>query len=152
VGEELDKYSKIVDVVKYFIDSKRYGVVDRMALAMNSESVEVALYDMLRLIDSLMSRSVVVRLKSGEKEYTLRCCEIGDKLGYGVHGAITKVIEGETGYKEGDKVYCMPCPRNWPTKDEINRFLQAIAEDPFLARKIVLLAFGRRGEKEKEGE
>ncbi len=142
--EELDQYRNIIGLVKYFIDTKRYGVVDRMALAMGPESVEIALYDMLRLVDSLRGRSSVVKIKGGGKTYQVRCCEIGRDLGYGIHGVVEEIIEGAPGVSIGDEVYCAPCPPR-PSIDELKSFLEKVKQDPSFARKIAIASFGYKG-------
>lgn len=123
-------------------------MLDRMALAMSSESVEAALYDMLRLIDSLYARKIRVKLKTTEdqKDYTLNCCEYDGELGYGIKGVVEEVyepVELKNKY-EGKPIYCVPCPPK-PYESEIRDFLSETEKDPSLARRIVLLSYGFRG-------
>ncbi len=134
-------FDNIIKTIKYFIDTKRYGVVDRMALAMSPESVETALYDMLRLIDSLEARSIRVKIKVKDKDYEVKCCEYGDKLGYGIHGL---VLDAEREDLNGKNIYCMPCPPR-PSVSEITSFLETVNKDPSIARKLVIKAFGHYG-------
>ncbi len=136
-------YENIIAAIRYFIDTKRYGPVDRMAMAMGSESIEIALYDILRTIDSLYARSILVEIEKDNKIYKIRCCEYGEDLGFGMKGKIVKIYEGP---KElmGKTIYCQPCPPK-PHENEIHSFLNDVQEDLSIARKIVLKAFGRRG-------
>ncbi len=146
-----DGYENIVKIIKYFIETKRYGPVDRMAMAMGPEAVEIALYDMLRTISSLYGRSIVVRMRSEKdgKEFTVRCCEYDEdkRLGYGIYGDVVEVLEGQGDLK--GKIQCMPCPRP-PREDEVKGFLARVREDPSYARRLVLEAFSIRERGEGE--
>ncbi len=131
----------IVKLLKFFIDTKRYGLVDRMALALSPESVETALYDMLRLVDSLEQRRIVVRIVADkDKEYTISCCEYSEELGYGIRGVVKEVIQGP-GELVDKSIYCAPCPPK-PTRTELIDFLRKVHEDITIARKASILAFG----------
>lgn len=145
----LEEYKGIIGLIRFFVDTYRWGVVDRLALAMGAESIEAALYDMLRLVESLYGRRNRVRIKADKKVYDTTCCEYGEDLGYGIHGVIEKVYEGNEELK-GKKIYCVPCPPR-PDELEIKKFLEDIKEDPSIARKIALLSFGRREHKEEGG-
>lgn len=136
-----DKVPKsIVKLLKFFIDTNRYGLVDRMALALSPESVETALYDMLRLVDSLEQHRIIVKIATGNKEYTTSCCEYGEDLGYGMKGVVKEVIQGP-GNLENKSIYCVPCPPK-PTRNELAEFLEKVREDLTIARKASILAFG----------
>lgn len=148
----MDKYSNLVDLVRYFAKTYRYSVLDRMALAMSPESVEAALYDMLRLLNSLLARSIRVKLqvvkdKEVIREYSsITCCEYGRNLGYGIKGIVTEVHEPkerETEYKN-ETIYCVPCPLI-PNESEIKEFLCDVEKDPSIARRIVLMSYGFKG-------
>lgn len=121
-----------------------------MALAMGSESVEAALYDMLRLINSLLARCIKIRLSvvRGEetKEYPLICCEYGENLGYGIKGRVLEVYEPKDlkSEYENKEIYCVPCP-SIPNESEIRDFLNDVEKDPTLARKIVLMSYCFKG-------
>ena len=82
----INKYPGIVEVMKFFIDSQRYNLVDRMAFALSPESIEQAIYDALRIVKSLESTKVYAKIKSGDKEYILNCCDYGEGQGPGING------------------------------------------------------------------
>jgi len=142
----INKYPGIVEVMKFFIDSQRYNLVDRMAFALSPESIEQAIYDALRIVKSLESTKVYAKIKSGDKEYILNCCDYGEGQGPGINGifleASNKALEGKTGY-------CVPCPAKYPSQDELQSFLNSVRSDLSLARRISILAHGwkSRGEK-----
>ena len=138
-------FDNIVSIIRYFIETRRYGPVDRMAMAMGPESVETALYDILRALDTLYAKSILVKLRTQEgREYSrIRCCEYGENLGYGIKGVIEEVYDGPRELK-GQETYCQPCPSK-PSESEIKEFLETIDKDLSIARKTVLRAFGRRG-------
>lgn len=142
------KYTNIIELVRYFAKTYRYGVLDRMALAMGPESVEAALYDMLRLVDSLYARKIRVKIVTEDnKEYSsISCCEYGEDLGYGIKGVVKEVHEPkelESSYKD-KRIYCAPCPPI-PYESEIRDFLSDVEKDPSIARKVVLLSCGYKG-------
>lgn len=141
----LEEYKNIVGLIRFFVDTYRWGVVDRLALAMGPESIEAALYDMLRLIESLYTRRIKVKIRAGEKTYNTTCCEYGEKLGYGIHGVVEEVYEGREDLRS-QEIDCVPCPPR-PSEREIKSFLEAIRRDPSIARKVALLSLGRREEK-----
>lgn len=137
----------IVKLLKFFIDTNRYGLVDRMALALSPESVETALYDMIRLVDSLKQRRIIVKIATDNKEYTTSCCEYGEDLGYGIKGIIREVIQGPEDLRN-KSIYCVPCPPK-PTRSELTDFLKKVHEDLTIARKATILAFGHESGGEK---
>lgn len=147
----LEKYSNLIDLIRYFVRTHRYGVLDRMALAMGPESIQAALYDMLRLVNSLSNRSIKIKLqvvKDKEvKEYSpITCCEYGKDLGYGIKGTVVEVYEPksrESEYKN-ETIYCVPCP-SIPSESEIKEFLGEVEKDPSFARRIVLVSYGYKG-------
>ncbi len=144
-----EEYKDIIGLVRFFVDTNRWGVIDRMALAMGPESIEAALYDMLRLVESLYARKIRVKIDANDKTYEITCCEYGEDLGYGIYGEIKDVYEGPKTLM-GQKIYCVPCPPR-PSESEINSFLEKIREDPSIARRIALLSFGlRKGHEEEE--
>lgn len=140
-----EEFDNIVSIIRYFIKTQRYGPVDRMSYAMSPESVTIALYDMLRTVDSLFARSIVVELHSDDKIYTVRCCEYDEdeRLGYGIKGVAETIKAAPEDVKDklkGKEIQCVPCPHR-PSQEEIKQFLEKVEKDPSYARKIVLEAF-----------
>ena len=153
IGEEnslLQKYSGIISLIQFFAETNRWGMIDRMALAMSPDSVETALYDMKRLARSLDARKIRVKIVVREKTYELYCCEYGEDLGYGMYGHVETVLEGPKTY-EGKKIYCVPCPRI-PSSEETENFLNEVRKDLSLARRVALIGLGSRGKSESRGE
>jgi len=149
----LNRYPGIISLIQFFAETNRWGVVDRLATSMSPEGVETALYDMERLVRSLLPRRIKIRIKSREKTYELYCCEYGDKLGYGIYGEVSEVLEGPSSIKN-EKIFCVPCPLI-PSEEEVDDFLKEVRSNPSLARRLALIGLGTRGkgeEEEKRGE
>ena len=146
-------FKGIIDTLRFFAESRRLGVVDRVGLALSTDAVREALYEALRTIKALEQRKVTFKLKSGEREFEVTCCEY-DELEEGqacpssTCGKVVELVSGDLTARKyrGKTVWCSPCPRI-PDEEELNRFFQAL-EDPFhglrLAREVSALALSWR--------
>ena len=142
--EELSKkYVGTISLLRFFIEDNRYSVVDRIAFALSPESAEVALLEALRIVRSLMERSVKVRIRTNEnKFYSVVCCDYGLDEGPGITG---EFIEADSPEVKGKKGYCVPCPM-LPSAEELEELISELRKDLTIGRRLAILAYGyRRG-------
>ena len=59
----MGKYRGIASVLGVLVATGNYSIVDRIANALNPNSVEQALYDALRTVDAMRRRAVKVKVK-----------------------------------------------------------------------------------------
>lgn len=148
-----EEFEGIIDTLRFFAESRRLGVIDRVGLALSTDAVREALYEALRTIRALEQRKATFKLVLGDKEYTVTCCDY-DELEEGqvcpssICGKVTSVVSGGPGLQRyiNKTVWCAPCPKI-PDESELNRFFQAL-EDPIgglkLAREVSALALSWR--------
>ena len=128
-------------MLRFFIEDNRYSVVDRIAFALSPESAEVALLEALRIVRSLMERSVKARIKTSEsKVYSVVCCDYGLDEGPGITGEFVEANRPEV---RGKKGYCVPCPLI-PSAEELEELINELREDLTIGRKLAILAYGYR--------
>ncbi len=133
-------------MLRFFIDDRRYSIVDRLAFALSIESAETSLLEALRVISALMERSInaVIKSKTG-KEYRVTCCDYGEGDGPGINGEFVSADKKELVGKGG---YCVPCPI-MPSREELNELLKELRNDLTIGRRIAILAYGFREKKEE---
>ncbi len=136
--EPREKYRCIIEVLRFFVNSQRYGIIDRLAFALSPESVDQSIYEALRILKSLEARSIHARIKTQKNEYTLRCCDYGEGRGPGINGVF---IEADEASLKGKQGYCVPCPSCYPDEDELRGFLEDVRRDIGLARIVAALAY-----------
>jgi len=134
-------------MLRFFIEDNRYSVVDRIAFALSPESAEVALLEALRIIRSLIERSLKAKIKANEgKVYSVVCCDYGLDDGPGITGEFIEVDRPEV---KGKKGYCVPCPLI-PSAEELEELINELRKDLTVGRKLAILAYGyRKGAAEK---
>ena len=144
-----ENFPGIVSLLRFFAESRRYGVIDRISYALNYESVREALIDAFRIIESLKDRSITARIRVGEgseqKEYTVRCCDYGEGEGPGINGVFVECDDESLKEKEG---WCVPCPDKLPDEEEVKRFLEEVKRDVTIAKDVAILAHSWRMKKE----
>lgn len=148
-----DYFPGIVSLLRFFSESRRYGVIDRISYALNPESVREALIDAFRIVESLQDRAIHVKIKvkvkteEGEQEkvYTVRCCDYGEGKGPGINGIF---VECEDPSLVGKSGWCVPCPSSLPNEEEVKRFIEAVKKDVRVAKDVALLAHSWRLSKE----
>ncbi len=152
-----NKFEKIINLLRFFAESRRLGIVDRIGLALSQESVREAIYEALRTIKALESRKITVVLEASGKEYSLTCCDYGKMENNvcvsGICGEVKKVVSG-TGVNIGDKIWCARCPKI-PDEEELTMFFESIS-DPLeglrVAREVASLAMSYKIHREGGGD
>lgn len=131
------EFQKIVNMLRYFVDTRQYSVVDRLAYAVNPAVAKYALYDAVRQI-----RSAKDRAKEGKTDRgSVECCFYDKAEGEGCDVGFKVAIEGAPHC-------CVPCPAI-PTEEELARVMEALERDVSSAAKLAALALSYR---EKRGE
>ncbi len=144
------EYWGIIGLLRFFIESGRYSIVDRIANATSPAAIKASLYEALRIANSLKARSIRIALRTKtsqgeEKTYQLQCCEYGEELGYGIQGVVEGLLEGPEDLK-GARIYCIPCPPI-PSEEELRGFLEKISKDVSIAKEVAILAHAYRPSK-----
>ena len=155
-----DRFRCLVETLKFFADSRRLGVVDRIGFAMAPEAVKEAIYEALRTIAALQPRAqtleIGVKTREGTREYTARCCEVFEARApgecSGIYGVVKNVVKGDPSLA-GKIVCCVPCPSCTPSREELEELFRILDTEPVkgldLAREIASAAFAwRRGGEE----
>jgi len=143
---ERKSFPGIISLLRFFAESRRYGVIDRISYALNYESVREALTDAFRIVESLRDRAITAKIRVEEgKEYTLRCCDYGEGEGPGINGLF---VECQDKSLEGKKGWCVPCPERLPDEEEVKKFLEEVKQDPSIAKDVALLAHSWRVKRE----
>jgi len=176
----LEKYAGIIDMLRFFVVTYRYGIVDRIANALSPDAVEVALYDCVRIVKSAYQNRVsavikVVEKKRVKKEKKEEKKEEKKREGqaeqeyeeqtiektYSVvcceyderegPGIVGEFIDCDKPDLKGKRGYCVPCPQR-PSEEELQSFINEVKSDLSIAREVAILAYGRRSRKKEEGE
>jgi len=143
---EKEGFPGIISLLRFFAESRRYGVIDRISYALNYESVREALTDAFRIVESLRDRAITAKIRvEGGKEYTVSCCGYGEGEGPGINGIF---IECQDKSLEGKRGWCVPCPERLPDEEEVKRFLEEVKRDPSIAKDVALLSHTWRTKKE----
>ncbi|MEM2693798.1 MAG: hypothetical protein QXW56_09985 [Nitrososphaerota archaeon] len=152
----MESVSGIVNLLRFFVESERYSVVDKFANALSPETVSQALYEALRIARTLEKQEVVVTIKDERtgKTYTIPCWEIGRVSAPGRYpgmvGKLVEVLKGDVRIEPGATVYCVR-RGEIPSEDEVNRLLSH--EDPVkLAKLIAIQAYAETSRRRGEGE
>ena len=145
------EFRGIISLLRFFAESRRLGVVDRVGLALSPSAVKEAIYEALRTVRALQPRRATFTIKVREdKTLTVNCCDYDELEGPcpgGLCGTAEKV-EGPPEAKklQGKRIWCALCPE-LPSEEELSKFFEAL-EDPVgglhLARMIAALALGWR--------
>lgn len=138
-----------MSLLRFFVESRRYSVVDRVSYALNYESVREALADAFRIVESLRDGSAWARIRvkredGGEREIELTCCEYGKGEGPGVNGEFVDCSDEDM---RGERGWCVPCP-HVPDEREVNEFMELVKEDINVAKDVALLAHSFRSRRE----
>ena len=134
------KYKEVISLLRFFVETGRYSIVDRIAYATSPSAIRASLYEALRIVRSLKAGSLTARIRVGEdKIYDhIECCEYGEDLGYGVKGLVEEIYSGSKEYK-GKTIYCAPCP-GIPDEAELSDFLEESDRNTDVAKEIAILA------------
>jgi len=143
---ERKSFPGIISLLRFFAESRRYGVIDRISYALNYESGRETLTEAVRGDRSLTVRAITAKIRVEEgKEYTLRCCDYGEGEGPGINGLF---VECQDKSLEGKKGWCVPCPERLPDEEEVKKFLEEVKQDPSIAKDVALLAHSWRVKRE----
>lgn len=152
-GSRADEFEGIIDMLRFFAESRRLGVIDRVGLALSTDAIREALYEALRTIRALEQRRATFKLRLDDKEYTITCCDY-DELEEGqvcpssICGRVDDVISRDPGLQRyrNKTIWCARCPKI-PDESELIKFFRVL-EDPItglkLAREVSALALSWR--------
>jgi CRISPR type I-A-associated protein Csa5 len=127
--------SSVVSLLRFYVDTKQYSVVDRLAYATSPATAEYALYEAIRQIRSAKDRSIIAKWKHDGREDNVECCYYDVKRG-----------ECDVGFEvehNGVKYCCVACPLI-PREDELENIVKAIESDLSVAAKLAALAMAYR--------
>lgn len=138
-----DNRETIISLLRFYIDTKQYSIVDRLAYATSPATARYALYEAVRQAQSARDRAIVAtyKPKDSEKEYReVMCCYYEEMEG----GSCDVGFPAQS----GDKVYCcVPCPPI-PDSNALASVLDAIERDISVATKLAALAMAYRPKRE----
>lgn len=154
-------YPGLVSLLRFFAESGRVNVLDRLGFAQSPVAVREAIYEALRTARVLSSNAVRARIKvkrfregkTVEEELETVCADysVGDSPEdvagcMAIRGVVTW-SEAPSRIPPGKWACCTPPPRI-PGEDELKRFFSILEEDPVkgltLAKELASLAFARR--------
>ena len=154
-------YPGLVSLLRFFAESGRVNVLDRLGFAQSPVAVREAIYEALRTARVLSANAVRVRVKVQkyregrpvEEEVETVCADynVGDSRDdvaecMAIIGRVTW-SEAPSRIPPGKWVCCTPPPRI-PGEDELKRFFSILEEDPVkglvLAKELASLAFAKR--------
>ncbi len=145
------EFRGIISLLRFFVESRRLGIVDRVGLALSASAVKEAIYEALRTVRALQPRRATFTIEVREgKTLTVNCCDYDELEGPCPGGLCGKAVrvEGppEARKLQGKNVWCALCPE-LPNEEELSKFFEAL-EDPVrglhLARMVAALALGWR--------
>ncbi|MCU7786884.1 type I-A CRISPR-associated protein Csa5 [Pyrobaculum sp. 3827-6] len=130
--------SSVVSLLRFYVDTKQYSVVDRLAYATSPATAEYALYEAIRQIRSAKDRSIIAKRRREEKEEEVECCYYEVKKEGGEECEVGFEVE-----HNGVKYCCVTCPLI-PREDELEKIVKAIESDLSVAAKLAALAMAYR--------
>ncbi len=140
------QYNGIISLLRFFVDTERYGIIDRIGNATAYESIKEAVYEALRIIRSLKASAITVEYEVGGEKRKVACCEYEEKERARYASAVTgKSVT--PGRYENKEVACIPCPKI-PDENEVADFLTKVKEDTNIAKEVAVLALTYRPKKE----
>lgn len=142
----MEESQKVISLLRYFVDTKQYSVVDRLAYAVSPDVAKYALYDAIRQIRSAKDRSRQAKTEKGAVE----CC-YWEELSKEAQGGQAEA-ECDVGFRvtiDNKPHCCVPCPMI-PGEEELNKVIERIEEDVSYAAKLAALALSYR-ERRSEG-
>ena len=118
--------SPLVDVLRFFVRTRSYTVVDRLGFALSPDVAREALTEALRVLRSLRGSALVV--ESGGREVV--CCEWDTpedgRCPYGYEGVkVDGVVRGPGDLK--GMVCCVRCPPE-PPEDVVAKAFECIGD------------------------
>ncbi len=144
-------FRRIISLLRFFAESRKLGILDRIGLALSTSAVREAIYEALRTVKALQLRRATFTIKIREdKTITVNCCDY-DKLEGPCLGGLCGIAEAIEGPPEvlklqKKRVWCAICPEV-PDEKELSKFFEVL-EDPirglYLAQITAALALGRR--------
>lgn len=138
----------IVSLLRFFAETGRYNVLDRIGFAQNPEAVEESIYEAIRTVRALERRAEMLKLKLDGDVREFECLEY-EKIGPGApcNGVRGRLAERKGNLEEGSEVCCHTRPLI-PGEDELGRFyriLHGLEECEIdgldLAKQLAALAF-----------
>lgn len=140
-SSEYEKYRGVISLLRFFIEDRKYSVVDRIANALTPEAVIQALYDAERIVESLREKALEAEISVGEKTYSVICCDYGEGKKAGISGVAVKASDPRYVNKE---IWCVRCPLT-PSQKEIEDLIDKVKNNIGLAKELALLAYTRMG-------
>ena len=156
-----EQFAKIISLLRFFAETGRFNVLDRIGMAQSPTAVREAIYEALRTVRALERRPARLKLgvevevkKDGEKRRETREVEV-ECLDYetveekaecrGIYGVVKDVLSGAPRDIIGRRVCCYLKP--WiPDEVELGRFFEALEGEGGLelAKELAALAFAYR--------
>lgn len=158
----LEEFKGLISMLKFFADSGRVNVLDRIGFSQSPTAVREAIYEAVRTIDVLSRNPLRVRIaveassrKEGEKEEArevtleLECLDyevVEDKSSLlGCRGVTGKVIESSSPRVSPGSLICCYTRPLLPSQEELDKLFRLLDEDPMTglnrAKEIASLAF-----------
>lgn len=144
-----EEFKGLISMLKFFADSGRVNILDRIGFAQSPVAVKEAIYEAMRIIDALSRSPVRVRVKVGpnDDERELECIEYEEMesergVCRGVKGKVVK--SSSPRIPEGSTICCYLKPMR-PSQEELDKLFTLLNEDPLTglnkAKEIASLAF-----------
>jgi CRISPR type I-A-associated protein Csa5 len=118
----LARYDSIVNVLRVFAKTGNYAPIDRIANALTPRAVENALYDGLRLINTLIRQAEEITV-NGRKIRVIDYAKVEERKARG----FTLAKKGKVKTEEGEiSIKYVEVPESLPREDEIRWFLNDV--------------------------
>ena len=137
------EFPHLIDTLRYFVATRRFGVVDRLGFAQSADAVREAIYEAIRTVRAAKYAAERVKLRVKDKEFEVTCLEL-EKVEDGSCTDLEGVlVEGKPELK-GARVCCIRDVM-LPSEEELEKLFEILREDPekgvSLAKEIAALAF-----------
>jgi len=156
-----DKYQGIINMLRVFVATRRYGIVDRLGFAQSPEAAAMALYEGLRTLKAMLDKVEIITLRkipSSKEKSSTKSSHQSQKKDEGeekTYSCIEVLTLKDTGYCIGirgiakindkEEEVCCVLSVGIPSEEEIKRFFAALHCDREkglqLARQLASLAF-----------
>ena len=118
----------LVDVLRFFVQTRSFNLVDRLGFALNPHVAKEALTEALRILKSLRGSALVLKVKEDEdKVREVVCCEWDTpgrgRCPYGYE--MIKEADVVQGPRDLSIVCCVRCPRE-PSEDVVNEAMKCL--------------------------
>jgi len=154
MGENVEM--EVSEFLRFFVDTRQYSIVDRIAYALSIDAAIAALYDAIRSVRALRDAAVQALYKrknedGNEVEVSVLCCyweECSEKTQS--NEKCCKVGFFAVNKETGKGGCCVVCP-SIPTEEQISEFIKLVKSDIAALQRVGAIAMGYRTKRSQIG-